>query len=67
MTLPKAVGLPLDAYLKPVADRRGTYGYGRRAHGSDPQATYHFEKPAGPAEMKDYGDEIAKDFSDLEI
>ena len=67
MAIPKADGLPLDIYLKQVADVRGSYGYGRRSHGSDPQATYHFEKPASPTEAKDYVDEIAKDYGDPKI
>lgn len=42
MTLPKVATVPLvtDAALK--GDPRGTYGFGRPAHGADPQAAYHF-------------------------
>ncbi|MBN8957158.1 MAG: hypothetical protein J0H17_11415 [Rhizobiales bacterium] len=47
MTLPKIPLPPEEPPTEGLSDVRGTYGYGRPAHGSDPQARYGFEpKPA---------------------
>jgi hypothetical protein len=48
MTLPKIPLPPVEPSKETPGDVRGTYGYGRPAHGSDPQARYGFasNKPA---------------------
>ena len=61
MTLPQVISLPSDADAARRGDVRGTYGYGRSAHGSDPGATYHFRPgPDGPSRTQEYFDDIAK-------
>jgi hypothetical protein len=42
MTLPKISSVPSDAVV-PDGDVRGSYGFGRPAHASDPLAIYHFD------------------------
>ena len=53
MTLPKIPLPPAEPSKEGVGDVRGAYGYGRPAHGSDPQARYGFEsnKPAAATIM----------------
>lgn len=61
MTLPKVISLPPAADARPIGDARGAYGYGRPAHGSDPQARYHFEPgQGGTPETQELFDAIAK-------
>jgi hypothetical protein len=40
--LPKVKQIDLIDNMPPASDVRGPYGYGRAAHGSDPQAHYAF-------------------------
>ena len=40
MTLPRVA--PMPSVPTAQGDNRGPYGYGRAAHGSDPQARYQF-------------------------
>lgn len=54
MTLPKVPPLPDAA----GGDLRGPYGYGRRAHGSPPAATY---APVTPAERRDVDADAERD------
>lgn len=66
MTLPRIATLPLDATAAQQGDARGAYGYGRPAHGSDPQATYRFEPPANvtaPSIQMEHLEDIAAAFT----
>ena len=59
MTLPKIGSVRSDAVVLP-GDNRGSYGFGRPAHASDPLATYHFEAGGiGMSRIKEHCDDIA--------
>jgi hypothetical protein len=58
MTLPKIPLPPEEPPTEGVGDVRGTYGYGRPAHGSDPQARYGFEpKPPAVSTITEFVDD----------
>ncbi len=60
MTLPKIPLPPEEPPTEGAGDVRGTYGYGRAAHGSDPRARYGFTpKPAVPTITEFPDDSVA--------
>jgi hypothetical protein len=68
MTLPKVVTVPLDTDAALQGDPRGAYGFGRPAHGTDPQATYSFTATANPSTpLAEHLDEVASDFADTDV
>ena len=65
MTLPKVITVASDADAAvKLGDDRGAYGFGRSAHGSNPQATYCFESSANAtSSLLEHVDDVAGDFA----
>ena len=57
MTLPKIPLPPEEAPTEGTGDVRGTYGYGRPAHGSDPQARYGFTPKPAVSTITEFADD----------
>jgi hypothetical protein len=49
MSLPKVFDVPTGQNASEAGDLRGHYGFGRPAHGADPDAKYGFEAETDPA------------------
>jgi hypothetical protein len=57
MTLPKIPLPPEEPPTEGIGDVRGAYGYGRPAHGSDPQARYGFAPKPAVSTMTEFADD----------
>ena len=66
MTLPKITTIDPDGQRAiPDGDNRGRYGFGRSAHGADPDAMYHFHGAQDAiSAVQEYIEEIAEDFNE---
>ena len=69
MTLPKITPLSGNAERElPEGDERGRYGFGRPAHGTDPNARYHFHRAQDDVStVKEYVEDVGKDFGEEQL